>query len=67
MGPFCFGYPTSLAPDITGVWTADPDLTTLTGLLLEFCKNKLKGYQRLALIAHSMGLRLDREEAAGFD
>jgi pimeloyl-ACP methyl ester carboxylesterase len=52
---FCFGYPTSLAPDITGVWTADPDLTTLAGLLLEFCKNKLKDYQRLALIAHSMG------------
>jgi pimeloyl-ACP methyl ester carboxylesterase len=52
---FCFGYTTSLAPDVTGVWTADPDLSTPTGLLLEFCKNKLKEYQRLALIAHSMG------------
>jgi pimeloyl-ACP methyl ester carboxylesterase len=52
---FCFGYPTSLAPDISGVWAADPDLTTLTGLLLEYCRNKLGEYRRLALIAHSMG------------
>jgi len=52
---YCFGYPTSLAPDISGVWAADPDLTTLTGLLLEYCKNKLVEYRQIALIAHSMG------------
>lgn len=52
---YCFGYPTSLAPDISGVWAADPDLTTLTGLFLEYCKNKLSEYRQIALIAHSMG------------
>jgi pimeloyl-ACP methyl ester carboxylesterase len=51
-----FGYPTSLKPDISGVWTADPDLTALAGYLataidmLGFAR-----YQRLCLIAHSMG------------
>jgi hypothetical protein len=28
---YCFGYPTGLSPDVTGVWSADPDLTTLAG------------------------------------
>jgi pimeloyl-ACP methyl ester carboxylesterase len=51
-----FGYPTSLKPDISGVWTADPDLTALAGYLataidmLGFAR-----YQQLCLIAHSMG------------
>jgi pimeloyl-ACP methyl ester carboxylesterase len=52
----CFGYPTALRPDITGVWSADPDLTTLAGFLntalvhLTFAR-----YKQLALIGHSMG------------
>ncbi|HEX3092680.1 MAG TPA: tetratricopeptide repeat-containing protein [Candidatus Angelobacter sp.] len=51
----CFGYPTSLAPDITGVWSADPDLTTLGGLLYAARGIHYKQYDRLALVAHSMG------------
>jgi pimeloyl-ACP methyl ester carboxylesterase len=52
---YCFGYPTGLSPDVTGVWSADPDLTTLAGLLREYCNNKLTSYSKLAMIAHSMG------------
>jgi pimeloyl-ACP methyl ester carboxylesterase len=52
---YCFGYPTGLSPDVTGVWSADPDLTTLAGLLREHCNNKLTSYSKLAVIAHSMG------------
>jgi pimeloyl-ACP methyl ester carboxylesterase len=51
----CFGYPTSLAPDISGVWSADPDITTLGGLFSTACTTHFKEYEKLALIAHSMG------------
>ena len=52
----CFGYPTSLAPDITGIWSADPDLTTLADFLRGHIDDgRFGSYQRLALIAHSMG------------
>jgi len=51
----CFGYPTSLAPDITGVWSADPDLTMLGELLHTALGIHYKQYKRLALVAHSMG------------
>ena len=52
---YCFGYPTGLSPDVTGVWSADPDLTVLAGLLREYCNTKLNSYSKLALVAHSMG------------
>jgi pimeloyl-ACP methyl ester carboxylesterase len=52
----CFGYPTSLSLDISGVWRANPDLTKLAGYLSAHI-NQLgfARYQRLALVAHSMG------------
>ncbi|GAB3636712.1 hypothetical protein GCM10027422_23020 [Hymenobacter arcticus] len=52
----CFGYPTSLFPDITGVWAADPDLTVLSGHLASVLTGlRYKQYTEFALIAHSMG------------
>lgn len=52
----CFGYPTSLAPDISGVWTADPDLTVLAGYLSTAVRElSFKRYKKIALVAHSMG------------
>lgn len=52
----CFGYPTSLCPDITGVWSADPDLTTLAGLLNMYLNDgRYAGYEEVVLVAHSMG------------
>lgn len=52
----CFGYPTSLFPDITGVWTADPDLSVLSGYLASvLAGGRYKQYSELALVAHSMG------------
>ncbi|HXO28253.1 MAG TPA: alpha/beta hydrolase [Thermoanaerobaculia bacterium] len=52
----CFGYPTGLAPDLAGVWAADPDLTLLAGYLdRKLALPPFKGYDALALIAHSMG------------
>ncbi len=52
----CFGYPTALKPDLTGVWSADPDLTTLSGLLsTSLVQLTFKRYRQLALIGHSMG------------
>jgi pimeloyl-ACP methyl ester carboxylesterase len=53
---YSFGYATSLSPDLTGVWTSDPDLTALSGLLRTFVTHgALADYQKVALIAHSMG------------
>ena len=52
----CFGYPTALAPDITGVWAADPDLETLAGLFCTAAKVlQLKRYDKIAIVGHSMG------------
>ena len=52
----CFGYPTTLAPDVTGVWAADPDLTTLSGYLASaVTRTRYARYRELALLAHSMG------------
>ena len=52
----CFGYPTALRPDITGVWAADPDLTTLAGFLTTALQDLIfKRYRQFALIGHSMG------------
>lgn len=53
---YCFGYATSLAPDVTGVWTSDPDLTVLSGMLkTAITQGAFADYSQLALIAHSMG------------
>ncbi len=53
---FSLGYSTNLAPDIRGVWTADPAIATLaTYLLTRAGVAPLKDYKALALIAHSMG------------
>ena len=52
----CFGYPTALKPDLTGVWSADPDLTTLSSFLsTALVQLTFKRYRQLALIGHSMG------------
>lgn len=52
----CFGYPTSLSPDVTGVWAADPDLTTLAGLLsTSLDQLQFREYKQLVLVGHSMG------------
>lgn len=52
----CFGYPTSLFPDITGVWAADPDLTVLSNYLASVLTGgKYSQYTEFALLAHSMG------------
>lgn len=53
---WCVGYSTGLAPDITGVWSADPDLAELAGQLDTLLKDgRLADYGTLAVIAHSMG------------
>src|SRR5437764_7079160 len=52
----CFGYPTALRPDITGVWSADPDLTTLAGFLITALQElSFQRYGQVALVGHSMG------------
>ena len=53
---FSFGYPTSLAPDITGVWSSDPDITALADLFkTALTDGVFSGYNEIAVIAHSMG------------
>lgn len=52
----CFGYPTSLAPDISGIWAADPDLSVLSGFLITAVDQAhFPRYQKLVFVAHSMG------------
>jgi pimeloyl-ACP methyl ester carboxylesterase len=51
----CFGYPTTLAPDISGVWSADPDLTMLSLYLTTSIKVRFGRYKRIAVIALCMG------------
>jgi len=53
---YSLGYSTGLAPDIRGVWSADPSIETLAKYLgTRAAVDPLKPYQSLALIAHSMG------------
>ncbi len=53
---YCFGYPTSLSPDVSGVWSADPELDTLAGYLAtQIQTTRFARYHELALVAHSMG------------
>ncbi len=50
------GYPTSLSPDFSGVWSADPDLASLAGYLDGLINDiDYQSYQDITLMAHSMG------------
>jgi len=53
---YSLGYSTGLAPDIRGIWAADPSIETLAKYFgTRAAVDPLKPYQTLALIAHSMG------------
>jgi len=53
---YTVGYDTTLLPDITGLWTADPDLPIIaTQFCTELSIRPLLGYSELTLIGHSMG------------
>jgi pimeloyl-ACP methyl ester carboxylesterase len=53
---YSIGYSTSLAFDIAGVWSADPEIITLGGLLQAVTDvSPFDRYQSIALVAHSMG------------
>jgi tetratricopeptide (TPR) repeat protein len=53
---FTIGYATTLLPDVVGIWSADPDLPVLGGMLsTQLGLPPFNGYQSLALVAHSMG------------
>lgn len=53
---FSLGYATSLAPDLRGIWSADPPLISLADLLRTAADlPPLNAYKGLAFIAHSMG------------
>jgi len=49
-------YDTTLQPDIAGIWEADPELPAVAGLLVtELRSDPLFRYEKLAIVAHSMG------------
>ena len=53
---YSLGYTTGMAPDVRGIWAADPDITTLaTYLRTRASVEPLARYEGLAVIAHSMG------------
>lgn len=53
---FTMGFATkALRLDLTGVWSADPEIRTVAELLRTHAANMLGAYRSLALIAHSMG------------
>jgi pimeloyl-ACP methyl ester carboxylesterase len=53
---FSIGYSTSLAFDIAGVWSADPEIITLGGLIETVADvPPIDAYQSIAILAHSMG------------
>ena len=53
---YSISYSTSLSFDIAGVWSADPAIVTLGGLLNSVVDvPPLDGYATLAFLAHSMG------------
>ncbi len=53
---YSFGYPTSLMPDLKGIWSADPDLKTIADALrTRLSDTSLSDYKSYAIIAHSMG------------
>jgi pimeloyl-ACP methyl ester carboxylesterase len=53
---FSIGYSTSLAFDLAGVWSADPEIITLGGLIQTVTDvTPIDQYRSLAILAHSMG------------
>jgi pimeloyl-ACP methyl ester carboxylesterase len=53
---YSIGYSTSLAFDIAGLWSADPEIITLGGLIETIADvPPINRYGSLALVAHSMG------------
>lgn len=53
---YSVGYDTRLAPDIRGVWAADPSIAVLaTFLWTRLSQAPLKDYGALVIVAHSMG------------
>ena len=53
---FSIGYSTSLAFDLAGVWSADPEIITLGGLIETISDvAPIDRYRSLAILAHSMG------------
>ena len=52
---YSLGYSSSLAPDLRGIWSGDPDIATLATYLRTRCNQPPLVGKRFALIAHSMG------------
>jgi pimeloyl-ACP methyl ester carboxylesterase len=53
---FTVGYATTMLPDLVGIWSADPDVPILAGMLAtQLGTPPFSRYRSLALIAHSMG------------
>jgi pimeloyl-ACP methyl ester carboxylesterase len=53
---FSIGYSTSLAFDLAGFWSADPEIITLGGLIETVAAvPPLDAYESIAILAHSMG------------
>lgn len=53
---FTLGYATTLLPDVSGIWSADPDLTILAELFRsELVMSPLHRLSSVAVVAHSMG------------
>lgn len=53
---FTLGYDTTFQPDLVGVWSADPDLPLISGMLAtELTLAPLRRYADVAFVAHSMG------------
>src|SRR5579883_529681 len=53
---YSLGYATTFLPDVTGVWSADPDIPIIATLLrTRLGIDPLARYQSIRLVAHSMG------------
>lgn len=53
---YCFGYATGLAPDVSGIWSSDPDITALAvSFSTAVSVGAFARYAELAVVAHSMG------------
>src|SRR5204863_4102600 len=49
------GYSTKLAPDLSGIWSADAPIDKLSILLRTTINAGLQPYKTLGILAHSMG------------
>ncbi|GJL51934.1 MAG: hypothetical protein NPIRA01_31610 [Nitrospirales bacterium] len=52
---YSLGYPSGLGFDLVGIWKANPSIDTIAKKLTTYAKVQFKSYQRLSLVAHSMG------------